>query len=102
MFDNYCNISDLSRIVGLVNAVAQMRGATITDSLAIELECAAERLDLYVSDLIEDGRQTHTEIYDPDHHQRLIDLLYERPTKKVVKVYEGSEESPPEPQPSDQ
>jgi hypothetical protein len=99
--DNYCDISALSKICGLINTMAQMRGATITDSLAIELECAAERLDLYVSDLIKCSRETYTVIYDPEHQQRLIDLLNECP-EKVVKAHEGSEDSPPSPQPADQ
>lgn len=92
--DHYCDISVLSKICGLINTMAQMRGATITDSLAIELECAAERLELYVSDLIEYSRA-------PCENEHLHEMQDERPMKKVVKVYEKSEESPPEPQQTD-
>lgn len=100
--DHYCDISALSKICGLINSMAQMRGATITDSLAIELECAAERLDLYVSDLIENSRETCTVLFEPDLEARLVDILGEYPAEKVVNAHEGPEESPPDPQPPDQ
>lgn len=67
------NINALSRINGLLFGIAAMRGATITDKLALEAECAAERLDLYIGDLI-----------------------------KEVSTHEGTEESPHAPQSPDQ
>lgn len=48
------NISALSRISGLLAALGTMRGATITDQLAIEMECAAERLEETICDMIDE------------------------------------------------
>lgn len=48
------DINALSRISGLLAALGTMRGATITDQLAIEMECAAERLEETICDMIDE------------------------------------------------
>lgn len=50
--DKTWNIARLSRIQGILCAMAAMRGAEITEGLSTELECASERLDEYICGLI--------------------------------------------------
>lgn len=51
-----CDIYALSKIIGLLNTLAAMRGASITDKLSLEIECAAERLDLFLGRMIDEVR----------------------------------------------
>lgn len=51
---NARNIEALSRINGILFALAAMRGATITDKLSLEIECAAERLEMFIGDMVDE------------------------------------------------
>jgi len=55
------NLSVTSKISGMLATIAAMRGATITDQLAIEAECAEEQLEEVIGDMI-DGVSEDEEI----------------------------------------
>lgn len=46
------DIRTLSALCGKLYCLSYMEGATITKAMAIDLECAAERLEGYIGDLI--------------------------------------------------
>ena len=76
------NISGLSRIQGLLEAMAAMRGASITDKLSLEIECAAERLVLFISDLIGEVSR--------DNEETISNLIEQIADKHVVDVIEST------------
>ena len=86
---------------GMLEALSPIPGQTITvtTGLAADLEDAVDKLELIGAEMINASHELEIRM---DTKCIPVDLLDERPMKKVVKVYEGSEESPPEPQPSDQ
>ena len=47
------DIRFLSSLCGKLYCISYMEGATITKALAIELECAAERLECYIGGVTE-------------------------------------------------
>ena len=87
----------LAMICGMMKCLSCMEGATITKTMAAELEFQTEWFDLYISDLVRKDQEPEIMIKDIG----LVDLLDECP-KKVVKAHEAAEESPPEGQPADQ
>lgn len=87
----------LAMICGMMKCLSCLEGATITKTMAAELEFQAEWFDLYISDLIKKDQEPEIMVKG----MGLIDLLDEGPGK-VVKAHEGSEDSPPSPQPADQ
>lgn len=55
------DISTLSKIAGMLQAMACMEGATISKALAAELECRAERLEIYIAEQIMKDVKGHEE-----------------------------------------
>ena len=72
------DINSLSRISGLLFTLAAMRGATITEKLALEIECAAERLDLFIGDMIKEvcsiDEETISNLIDQIANNRAIEV----------------------------
>lgn len=53
------DIRTLSSLCGKLYCLSYMEGATITKAMAIDLECAAERLEAYIGDLIAEDVKSH-------------------------------------------
>ena len=104
------HVKDIYKIAGMLEALSLIPGQTITvtPGLAADLEDAVDKLELIGAEMANEGYEIKidskpnirmVDFFD-DEHMRL--LHNKRPMKKVVKVHEGSEESPHEPQPADQ
>lgn len=51
-YKDACALAGLSKISGILQAMACMEGATISKGLAAELECRAECMESYIGDLL--------------------------------------------------
>lgn len=93
------SVKDLYKIAGMLRLLTCMHERKIPPAMIVELEDAMDKLELIGDELIKEDQEPQILIKGIDIP---VDHLDERPMKKVVKVHEGSEESPPEPQPADQ
>ncbi len=62
-------IAGLSKISGILQALACMEGATVTKSLAAELECRAECLEVYI------GEQIIKDVKGHEEPERAFDII---------------------------
>lgn len=66
-YKDACALAALSKISGMLQAMACMEGATITKGMAAELECRTECLEAYIGDLLlkdVKGHEDTEEVFD--------------------------------------
>ena len=86
--DDIRNINFSSRVAGILMTMAGMRGATITDTMSLELEHAAENMELVICDLMRkalESDEPQIEIKSAPSAEEMIKYLNE----KKVNVYDG-------------
>ena len=90
------SVKDIYKIAGMLEMLTCMQDRPITPGMVAELEDAVDKLELIGAEMM------NNHLTPEPRFQNLIDLLGDIKPEKVVNAHEGQEESPPEPQPSDQ
>ena len=102
--DDIRNACFVARVAGMLMTMAGMRGATITDTMSLELEHAAENMDLVMSDLVKkalESDEPKIEINGVPSYSEMIKELKKmqvdddvrRATEIFGRVYPGQEEA---------
>lgn len=109
MRDHKQAIKDIYKIAGILESLSLMEGSTITAGIAADLADAVDKLELIGAELANEGHEIKLDYHPPG---RMVDFIgneserinrcNERPMKKVVTVYEGTENPGPDSQAPDQ
>ena len=94
------SVKDIYKIAGMLEMLTCMQECTLNSGIVSELVDAVDKLELIGADLLMEAMVPEIMVAEKDQYK--IDFFADDDPETDVSTHEGSEESPPEPQPADQ
>lgn len=94
------HVRDIYKIAGMLEVLTCMQDCTINSGMVAELVDAVDKLELIGADLLKEIKEP--EPYLMIKGSDMIDFFDDDDPETEVSAHEGTEESPPSPQPPDQ
>lgn len=102
MFDHEQAIKDIYKIAGMLEMLTCMQDHPLTSGMVAELADAVDKLELIGAEMMNAEDEITIDCHFPSPMADIIDFFDDDMPGTDVNAHEGSEESAPEPLPSDQ